>query len=63
MTPEQKPFYAGTYFPKNSRYNMPGLMDILKSVTNEWKKNKEKIVSSSEKILSAIRQFISIQKK
>ena len=33
---------------------MPGLMDILNSVAKEWKKNKEKIVSSSESILSQL---------
>lgn len=62
MTPEQKPFYAGTYFPKNSRYNMPGLMDILKSVSSEWEKNKEKIVSSSEKILSQLAVHFNAEK-
>ncbi|MDI3410299.1 DUF255 domain-containing protein [Bacillus sonorensis] len=25
LTPEQKPFYAGTYFPKTSRYNLAGV--------------------------------------
>ncbi|GAA0076445.1 thioredoxin domain-containing protein [Clostridium sp. CTA-5] len=60
MTPDQKPFYAGTYFPKHSRYNMPGLMDILTAVSTEWEKNREKIVSSSESILSELdRYFVS----
>ena len=29
MTPEAKPFYAGTYFPKYDRMGMPGLISIL----------------------------------
>ena len=36
MTPDKKPFYAGTYFPKDSKYGMPGLMDILKSIGSKW---------------------------
>ena len=52
MTPEQKPFFAGTYFPKNSKYNMPGLIDILYSVLTHWKDNRNKIISSSESILA-----------
>ena len=32
MTPEQKPFFCGTYFPKDSRYGQPGLTDILRQV-------------------------------
>jgi len=62
MTPDQKPFYAGTYFPKNSRYGMPGLMDILKSVKYEWSENKDKIISSSEKILSQLEVHFNSEK-
>ncbi len=57
MTPDQKPFYAGTYFPKSSKYNMPGLMDVLNSVIKQWKENKNKIVSSSEGILSELSKY------
>lgn len=57
MTPDQKPFYAGTYFPKNSKYNMPGLMDVLNSVIKQWKENKNKIVSSSDGILSELTKY------
>ncbi len=57
MTPDQKPFYAGTYFPKSSKYNMPGLMDVLNSVIKQWKENKNKIVSSSEGILSELTKY------
>jgi len=57
MTPDQKPFFAGTYFPKESRYNMPGLMNILNSVIKQWKDNKNKLVSSSEGILSELDKY------
>lgn len=54
MTPDQKPFYAGTYFPKHSRYGMPGVMDILRSVTEQWKNNKSNILDSTESIASQL---------
>jgi uncharacterized protein YyaL (SSP411 family) len=57
MTPDQKPFFAGTYFPKNSRYNMPGLTDILNSVIKQWKDNKGKLIKSSEGILSELGKY------
>lgn len=57
MTPDQKPFFAGTYYPKMSRYNVPGLMDILFSVSKEWRDNRNKIMSSSENILSQLSTF------
>lgn len=51
LTPEMKPFYAGTYFPKNSRYGMHGFMDILGIINDKWKNEKEKIQDSANKIV------------
>ncbi|ROR29277.1 hypothetical protein EDD66_103213 [Mobilisporobacter senegalensis] len=55
MTPEQKPFYAGTYFPKTSKYGMTGLMDLLDAISKQWKENKDVLISSSENIVDHIR--------
>ena len=54
MTPEQKPFFAGTYFPKRSSMNMPGLIDILLQVIAEWNENKHDLVKASGKFVDAI---------
>jgi len=57
MTPDQKPFFAGTYFPKNSKYDMPGLTDILYSIITHWKDNKSKLISTSESILAELDKY------
>jgi uncharacterized protein YyaL (SSP411 family) len=57
MTPDQKPFFAGTYFPKNSKYNMPGLTDILYSIITYWSDDRNKLISMSEGILSELTQY------
>ncbi|MGG7173075.1 thioredoxin domain-containing protein [Clostridium neonatale] len=57
MTPDQKPFFAGTYFPKTSRYGMPGLIEILESVATQWKNSKEKLINSSDNILKELGKF------
>jgi Highly conserved protein containing a thioredoxin domain len=54
MSPEKKPFFAGTYFPKNGRYSRPGLIDILNGVREAWDKNRDKINKSSEEIIRAV---------
>ncbi|MDT8716822.1 thioredoxin domain-containing protein [Clostridium sp. 19966] len=54
MTPEQKPFFAATYIPKNRRMGMKGLINILNEVTNTWEKNKEALLKSSERIANAL---------
>jgi len=63
MTPEQKPFFAGTYLPKNSRYGMNGLMDILKMVAAKWKSNKEELISSGNKITDIVQKSVLEQQK
>lgn len=56
MTPGQKPFFAGTYFPKRSRYGHPGLLDILEEISRLWKADRETLVNAGEEITAAIRQ-------
>ena len=56
MTPEQKPFFAGTYFPKTKRYNVPGVLDILDAITKEWNENKASVLETGEKIVIALNE-------
>lgn len=56
MTAEQKPFFAGTYFPKYSRYGMPGLMELLTQIENMWKTEREKLLAAGEKIADFLKQ-------
>ena len=37
MTAEQKPFFAGTYFPKTARYGAVGLKELLLIIQQKWK--------------------------
>ncbi len=54
MTPDGKPFFAGTYFPKSSRMGMLGLMDILKQIADMWENNRQKILSAGDEITNTI---------
>ena len=54
MTPEKKPFYAGTYLPKNSFGNRVGMIDLVKRVGEIWKNQKQEINDSADKITSYI---------
>ena len=57
MTPDKKPFYAGTYFPKESKRGMPGIMDVLSSLGQQWIEERENIIESSEKIVAHIQNM------
>jgi len=54
MTPEGKPFFAGTYFPKKGRMGISGFVEILEQIATLWKKNRERIKTSGEMITNAI---------
>jgi uncharacterized protein len=62
MTPEQKPFYAGTYFPKNSRMGMPGLMDILEQISSRWETDRSALEKTGEQIVSAVTEQILVSR-
>ena len=36
LTPDKKPFYAGTYFPKRTRQGTPGLLETLRTFRQKW---------------------------
>lgn len=54
MTPEQKPFFAGTYFPKRRRYGQIGLMELLELVRQKWEDEREALLQSGEQIAAAL---------
>lgn len=54
LTPEQIPFYAGTYFPKHSRYGRPGMIDVVTQLYDTYIKEPHKIKITGEKIKDAI---------
>lgn len=52
MTPEQKPFFAATYLPKNSRGGMTGLMDLLPRIRQLWDSQRQSVLASGDKIMA-----------
>ena len=54
MGPDKKPFYAGTYFPKESKYGRPGLIETLDLIRTHWKSNREELEEVGEEIVSIL---------
>jgi uncharacterized protein len=59
LTPDQKPFYVGTYFPKDtgSRYNMPGFKTILIQLSAAYKSKNHEIQAASNEFVDALSQM------
>jgi len=56
LTPEGKPFFAGTYFPKRASRGMPGLMDVLNSISELWQQDQNRAISAGEELFNFIRE-------
>ncbi|EGO64300.1 thioredoxin domain-containing protein [Acetonema longum] len=54
MTPDKSPFFAGTYFPKNSKWGRPGLMAILTALSQQWRQQRDSLNDYAEEILKSI---------
>jgi uncharacterized protein YyaL (SSP411 family) len=55
MTPDKKPFFAGTYFPKTGKYGYPGLVELLLRIKDAWNTERERIVETGSNITEAIK--------
>ncbi len=55
MTWDKKPFFAGTYFPVQSRYGMPGFSDLLAAIVNRWKENRRLLLDSAEDMIAHLK--------
>jgi uncharacterized protein len=56
LTPDQKPYLGGTYYPPFAKYNRPGFAEVLQQAHDTFNGNKEKLESRSQNILEKISQ-------
>jgi uncharacterized protein YyaL (SSP411 family) len=54
LTPDQVPFFGGTYFPSEPRYGLPGFGDLLKRVRDFYDANKEEIGTQNRELVSML---------
>lgn len=59
MTPDKKPFFAGTYFPKESRYGRTGFKDLIKSIDDAWRSKRKEIELSAGEITNHLKETYS----
>jgi uncharacterized protein YyaL (SSP411 family) len=59
MTPEARPFYAGTYFPPEPRHGIPSFPELLRAVSETWRERRDDIERQAERIDGALRSTAS----
>jgi hypothetical protein len=54
MTPDKKPFFAGTYLPRTSRAGMTGLRELLEMVIRRWKEQQDTLVAAADRLTARL---------
>ena len=58
LTPDLKPFYAGTYFPPVRRYNMPSFKEVLAGLANAWQNDRNEVANTSNKVFEHLNTML-----
>ena len=59
LTPDLKPFYAGTYFPPEDRYGRPGFARVLTALTDAFTRQRADVEKQAAAIAAAIAQHVA----
>jgi uncharacterized protein len=58
VTPDKKPFYAGTYFPKTSRYGRPGFIEVLEYLSDKFVNDREYVEDVAERATQGLKMQV-----
>lgn len=59
MTPEQMPFYVGTYLPRRGRYGQMGLMELLTAIASKWENDREELL----RVAAGVTSFLTEERR
>src|SRR4029078_69186 len=60
LTPETKPFWGGTYFPKEPRYGRPGFIQVLEAVSAAWRSDHVRIAQSANALNAHVTSRLAV---
>ena len=56
LTPDGRPYFGGTYFPRDDRYGRPGFGRVLLTMAQVWRERREEALESASSVMAAIEQ-------
>jgi len=59
LTPDQEPFYVGTYFPPEPRRGMPGFGDLLEKLRSSWENDRDEVEDRATQWTQAIENEVA----
>jgi uncharacterized protein YyaL (SSP411 family) len=61
LTPDGRPFYGGTYFPPEPRYNMPSFRQLLLAVSEAYHQRRSELERQADALVEAIREASAVR--
>jgi uncharacterized protein len=58
LTPNQEPYFTGTYFPKTPRYQLPGFADLIPRVAQFYYERKDDLATQNSQLADALKRTI-----
>ncbi len=58
LTPEQEPFFIGTYFPKENRAGRMGLRFLLSAIAEKWNEGRDELLHTAKEMTAYLRQEV-----
>ncbi|PYQ24265.1 MAG: hypothetical protein DMF81_06030, partial [Acidobacteria bacterium] len=56
LTPEQQPFFAGTYFPPEDRWGRPGFTTVLERIAEQWRSDRPSAEAQGAQLVDYLRE-------
>ena len=63
LTPEKRPFFAGTYFPKKRRGGMVSFGELLTIIHERWERDRASLLGPAEEIIALLNQAKTAEDK
>ena len=60
LTPNQEPYFTGTYFPKTPRYQLPGFADLIPRVAQYYHERKDDLAIQNSQLADALKRSIPL---
>ena len=60
LAPDGRPFYGGTYYPKDDRQGMPGFIRVMHAIDEAWTAQRDDLLDAAERLREAIERTTAL---
>src|SRR5947209_5679470 len=60
LTPQGRPFYGGTYYPKEPRHGMPGFVQVIQAINEAWRERRHEVDDQAGRLTQALGQVADL---